>query len=179
MQVVPDFITHYSRGEPFRSITGLAPSERQHVLKTLNETNAWGLNRFQDPEYLVKRIETERKIRSEFEKAGGCATLAHPIYFFLGTNLKFEEHSANRAYKISLRNLPDTSVSFTYGDSLLAFDEAYRKLSGERYQNPLCEKVFLKNDLRLLFSSPDYPEREPLHIEAQLWVNPASIFFYH
>lgn len=174
MKIVPDFITHYSRGEPFRSITGLDESERQQVLSTLNETNAWGLNRFRDPEYLAKRLDAEMKIKFAFEKAGGCPVLSHPIYFFLGINLKFEGHSANRAYKILLQSLPKMSVSFTYGDSLLAFDEAYRKLSGERYQNPLCANIFLEHDLNSLFSSPHYPEQNPLHIEAQLWVNPAS-----
>lgn len=173
---IPDFITHYSRGKPFQSITSLSPIEREQILATLNETNAWGLNRFKDQEYLSKRLQTEKKIKALFETAGGQPELDHPIYFFLGTNSRFEEHPDNRAYKIFLKDLPENSVSFTYGDSLLAFDDTYRKLSGDLYQNPMCGKVFLKRDLESLFFSADYPGTGALHIEVQLWV-PAKTNF--
>jgi len=173
---IPDFITHYSRGTPFLSISSLAPMDREKVLAKLTEANAWGLGRFKDEEYLVKRIETEKKIQSEFEMLGGKPELSHPIYFFLGINKDFETHPENQAHKIPLHCIPETSISFTYGDSLLAFDKVYRKLSGKKYESPLCSKVFLKRDLKALVTEPAPSGFEPLHIEAQLWVNPLHLF---
>lgn len=176
MKPIPDFITHYSRGKPFQSITSLPQTEWEQALATLNETNAWGLNRFKDQEYLSKRVQTENKIKDLFKAVGGVPEIDHPTYFFLGSNSRFEEHPANKAYKILLDSLPESSVSFTYGDSLLAFDETYRDLSGERYQNPLCTKIFLKRDLEALFSNVAYPQHESLHIEAQVWIDSKSLF---
>ncbi len=74
----------------------------------------------------------------------------------------------------SLKDISKDAISFTYGDSLLAFDQKNRLLSGSQYQNSLCEKIFRFEDLEGLFSHSDFPKIEPLHIEAQLWIEPSS-----
>lgn len=68
---IPKFITHYSRGEPFLSITSLPENKIPQIIEKLNETNAWGLSRFSDSNYLSQRIETESKLRKAFVARGG------------------------------------------------------------------------------------------------------------
>lgn len=170
---IPTFIVHYSRGTPFRSITGVPSSQRQQVIGKLNETNAWGLNRFSDQLYLQQRFETESHVRNAFMKKGGRPQLMNPIYFFLGRNLHFEEHELNKGYKIDLQKISSDAISFTYGDSMLAFNESNGTRSGIKYQNPLCTNVYSFEELDLIFSSPHFPKEDPLAIEAQLWIEPA------
>jgi hypothetical protein len=102
----PDYITHYSRGEPFLSLSSVTQDNLQSVLKQLNESNAWGLNRFSDPDYLKQRKQIEQKLRQQFIAKGGKPELDHPIYFFLGRNARFEEHKKNIGYKINLKDIP-------------------------------------------------------------------------
>jgi hypothetical protein len=52
---VPEQIVHYSRGEPFRTITSVSPDQLDHVISSLDERNAWGLDRFVHTEYLKQR----------------------------------------------------------------------------------------------------------------------------
>jgi hypothetical protein len=170
--VIPDFITHYYRAEPFRSLTSLNQAELEQALKGMNEQNAWGLNRYSDPEYLVRRKVVETKIRNQFVSIGGKPILSHPIYFFLGRNLKFEENKNNKAYILKLNNIPEAQISFTYGDSMFSFNEDYRQQKAAGYLSDLCSQVYRLADLPKIFSDPSFLAADRLHIEAQLWVNP-------
>jgi hypothetical protein len=158
------FLVHYARGEPFRSITGLPPEQRAETVAQLNEQNAWGLSRFADPDYLERRSRVERLLRAQFVARGGRPTLETPLYCFLGRHARFEAHPRNRAYAIALDALAPEQVSFTYGDSLLAFDGGYRAQAGDAYLDPRCGAVFLREELESL--------KGRLVIEAQLWVAP-------
>lgn len=168
----PSFITHYSRGAPFLSFTAMGRETWSELIKDLNETNAWGLSRFSDPNYLEDRLIAEKKIREEFISKGGKPELDHPIYFFLGRHKGFESHKSNVGYAIDLKDIAVDSVSFTYGDSMLAYIEKNRLLSGEEYQNSLCGSLYRIDCLKELFSHADFPKESPLSIEAQLWVLP-------
>ena len=172
--VKPDFIVHYSRGEPFRSITSLSTDLREKTIADLTEKTAWGLNRFSNSEYLVRRLEVERSLRNDFIKRGGQPEIEHPIYFFLGRHSGFEAHPLNKRYEISLKDIPKALITFTYGDTMLSFFDDYRTLSGEKYQNSLCNKIFLMDELGELLSHVEYPKADPLYIEAQLWMKPLS-----
>ncbi len=79
----------------------------------------------------------------------------------------------NKGYKIDLQKISPDAISFTYGDSMLALNESNRNHSGIKYQNPLCAKVFLLEELDMIFSSPHFPKEDPLAIEAQLWIEPS------
>ena len=171
---IPDFITHYNRSEPFRSISSVSPEKLPAVLKELNETTAWGIARFSDSEYLKRRVIVEKKIRQGFIEKGGNPVLAHPIYFFLGKNDLFEEHKRNKPYLIELRDLPKHTVSFTYGDSMFCFNEDYRRLKGKDYLSELCTQTYTYEELPRIFSHTDYSSETHLHIEAQLWITPAD-----
>jgi hypothetical protein len=169
---IPDFVIHYSRGTPFQSITSLSGVDSAKIIENLSETETWGISRFRDQNYLPRRLEVEKILREKFLSKGGKPILSNPIYFFLGRNANFERHKCNTGHRIALRDLPPDSISFTYGDSLLAHCEEYRSQSGEKYQNILCREIFLLNELQTLFSDRDFPEQAPLSIEAQLWIEP-------
>lgn len=171
---IPTFITHYSRSEPFRSITSLSEDNWENVIRELTEETAWGLSRFKDPEYLNRRKQVEIRMRQEFVRMGGAPEISNPIYFFLGRSKSFEEREFNIGYMVSLSNISSEKITFTYGDSLLAWDEDYKSQSGPKYQNSLCSKLFRMEALTNLFCHKDFPKESPLHIEAQLWMNPSA-----
>lgn len=81
----------------------------------------------------------------------------------------------NKGYILNLKDISSDSITFTYGDSLLALNEDNRQQSGEKYKSELCKNIFRTEDLDSLFSDPRFPKTEPLHIEAQLWITPAQI----
>ena len=99
---IPKFIVHYSRGAPFLSVTSVPQNKLPQIIEKLNETNAWGLNRFSDPHYLSQRTEVEAELRRFFIAKGGEPQLKQPIYFFLGRNLRFEEHKLNKSGSVLL-----------------------------------------------------------------------------
>ena len=109
---IPKFIVHYNRAEPFRSITSVAEDQLQTVIKSLDERNSWGLNRFSDPSYLRQRFEVENLMREKFIEIGGLPALQRPIYFFLGRNKRFEEHPLNIGYSIDLALLQNSPKNF-------------------------------------------------------------------
>lgn len=173
---IPDFIVHYNRGEPFRSISEVSQENLQSVLSQLNENNSWGLNRFLDPDYLPRRLKVEQKIRRELIIKGGRPELEFPIYFFLGRNNRFEEHKSNIGYRINLEKVLPQTVSFTYGDSMFSLCENDRQKWGDEYQSHLCSQIYRLADLKNLFSSmKDTPQQ--LHIECQLWIRPTADMF--
>lgn len=168
------YIVHYSRDTPFLSATEAL--NNKSILDLMNESNTWGLNRFKDPDYLTKRNLVEVEIRKQFLEMNGQPKLKNPIYFFLGRNMKFEEHTSNIGYKINLADVPVGAITFTYGDSLIGFDSEYRRLKISEYNNENCGKLFLKNDLEKLWQELNLIKTPKLHIEAQLWVNPNENF---
>jgi hypothetical protein len=174
MKQVPDQIVHYSRGQPFLSITSVSPTQLDTVMSGLHERNAWGLNRFLDENYLKRRIEVENKMRRRFVEKDGEPELLNPIYFFLGRNSHFEENPLNVGYAIELSQLDKTHVSFSYGDTMLSFNEEYRKLAGEKYRNLLCNDIYMVDELESLINDKLFPIECPLTIEAHLWIQPSS-----
>ncbi len=172
--IPPNFVVHYSRGEPFRSITSFPKDEWQSIIDSLNSTSAWGLNRFADPQYLKQRVLAEAEVRKAFIAKGGRPQLEQPIYFFLGANQRFEEHKLNKGYKINLDDLESEQISFTYGDSMLAFIKENRDQSGPKYKNLLCDEVYRLEELGNVYSSVHFPDENQLAIEAQLWTIPSQ-----
>jgi hypothetical protein len=163
---------HYSRAEPFRSITAAPTVELQVLINSLNESNSWGLSRFADPNYLSQRLDVEARMRERFFEMGGVPVLAHPIYFFLGRNKRFEEHPLNIGYEVDLSNLDRNQVSFSYGDTMLSFNEENRRLAGEPYRHPLCNRLFMLDDLEDLIKEGIFAGSSALAIEAHLWMHP-------
>lgn len=173
----PDFIVHYNRGKPFRSITSLDDSALNRVLRSLNEENSWGLARFSNHLYLSQRREIERSLRMRFIENGGRPILENPIYFFLGRNPRFEENTRNIGYALRLGDLDPRTISFSYGDSMFCFHEGNRQQAGESYQNPLCDGFYSLENLPQLLAHQNFPKLNPLHIEGQLWSLPSRELF--
>ncbi len=171
-RLVPDQIVHYNRSQPFRSITSVGAEQIAEVISILDEKNSWGLNRFLDRKYLDQRREVESKMRARFIERGGAPTLTNPLYFFLGRNKRFEEHPSNIGYALNLSDLDKHSVSFSYGDSMFSFHEENRALMGASYENPLCDQLFMLDELKELFANPLFPTQSPLSVEAHLWTMP-------
>jgi hypothetical protein len=167
---ISDFIVHYNRNNPFRSITSAA--DPAHALKMLNEENTWGSARFHDPQYLAQRYQTEERLRKRFVELGGRPKLTNPIYFFLGRNAQFEQNEKNIGYAIDLRDINPLSISFTYGDSMISSNHQYHHLVAETYRHPLCHDLYGIFDLPRLFAAIQSLKVETLHIEAQLWKSP-------
>lgn len=170
--IIPSQIVHYSRGEPFRSLTSVGQEHIRQVIKGLNDQNTWGLSRFSDPDYLPQRFEAEERLRQRFIDNGGKPALRNPIYFFLGRHSGFENHESNIGYLIDLKDLDPYSISFTYGDSMFSFVQQNRAFAGSKYLNPLCADVYSLETLPQLFGHSSFPKSDPLHIEAHLWIQP-------
>lgn len=167
-----EWIVHYNRSEPFRSVTSEPEENWSTIISQMTESTTWGLARFADKNYLPRRRAVEVKLREMFLAKGGQPLLDHPFYCFLGRNHQFEERPSNKAYCVRLSDMDPRHLSFTYGDSLLAFDDEYRRQIGGRYLNPLCRQVYCLTELEDLFRHPDLPADNPLNLEVQLWMRP-------
>lgn len=171
---VPSHIVHYSRAEPFRSITATSPIELDSVVAGLNEKNSWGLNRFKDRSYLEKRFKVESTLRERFIEMGGRPILSHPIYFFLGRNKRFEEHPLNIGYAIALSEVHRHHLSFSYGDTMISFDQENLKLAGDKYRHPCCGRLLTFDELGEVMKENDFMPSSTLAIEAHLWIRPSE-----
>jgi hypothetical protein len=111
-------------------------------------------------------------LRRRFVERGGNPVLKNPIYFFLGRSARFEESERNIGYYLRLQDIDSSSISFTYGDSMFCCSAQTRRQAGEKYLNPLCEQLYRLEDLPRLFADRYFPVRDPLPVEAQLWISP-------
>ena len=55
---------------------------------------------------------------------------------------------------------------------MLSFNEENRKAAGEKYKNPLCDRLFRLSELEMLFEDRHFPTQSALAIEAHLWIQP-------
>jgi hypothetical protein len=116
----PDYIVHYNRSEPFRSVTSSSADQWNEIIAGMTDKTSWGLNRFKDAQYLLKRSAVELQMYRVMIANGGKPKLQHPFYLFLGRNWQFESQPSNIGYIIYLKDLHPDEVTFTYGDSLLS-----------------------------------------------------------
>ena len=162
--MIPEFVTHYARGEPFRSVTAAGPAGWARVVAALTEDKVWGLQRYQDPEYLPRRAAVEAAMHEALLRAGGAPRIRHPHYGFLGRRPSWER-PGTRAHDVAIADIPAGTVSFTVGDSLLTWDAEYRAMLEERDGplHPLTGSLLGLGALN--------PELAPL-VEVQLWWAP-------
>ncbi|MDP2305606.1 MAG: hypothetical protein Q8P18_06235 [Pseudomonadota bacterium] len=177
----PDFLTHYSRGEPFRSVTSAPQEQWGAIVAGFSDANVWGRDRFADPQYLSRRLVVEERLRAEFVDGGGEPQVEHPFYCVVGGLGRWERQRTTgmRAYILPLTDLPSASISFTFGDSLLTYDEDNRSQAAAlgRYLHPLSGRLYRLEGVRELASripagGSDPPRDLHKHLEAQVWVTP-------
>jgi len=159
----PDFVTHYSRGRPFRSVTAAGPPRWDRVVATLDDTNCRCVGRFRDPNYLARRAAVEGRMHRALIARGGAPRIAHPHYAIFGCNPRWKGPD-DQAYRIPLADVPAGCVSVTVGDSLLTWDASYRAEVEARDGpfHPLTGSLLLLHEVD--FDMPG--------LEVQLWYQP-------
>ena len=160
---LPDIVTHYARGEPFRSVTAQGPDHWAEVVAALHEGNAWGLARFADPHYLSRRWAVEARLHAALLARGGAPQIAQPHYAFFGTHAGWKR-PGTRAYSLDIASIPAGCISVTVGDSLLSWDPDYRELVEARDgpMHPMAGQLLFPHEV-----NADLPG-----LEAQLWFQP-------
>jgi len=169
--IVPDFLTHYyehSAG-PFSNLSMLPPEQAEQILEEIRRNG----NRFasqRSSDYLKKRLALEDKIRKLFEEKGGQPKLKRPHYFILGTCSWLKGwYVDGQEVQIKLTSIPESCVSFTYGDSFPAMNvqdgKTYR---GQVYAVSELEEVVKRYGLPQEWN-PDGSGGPERYIEAQVW----------
>lgn len=173
---LPDFLTHYYRETPFRSLTHLTDEEAAVVVDGLDCSSAADF-RLTQPQYLRLRREVESKMRRLFVDKGGRPELEAPHYAVLGTAGVYEDDPRSRKLRLPLDAFEPALLSFTFTDSFFAFHD--RNLRGVSIpKRPYHRQVFGIDELPALIDQYGWPgdrwKHEPdrrfdVYIEAQIW----------
>jgi hypothetical protein len=160
----------HSKCIPLRSITELPENEAFQAAYQLGQNDGTSFYRFKDfINYYPKRIITEKWLYDWFLNIGGEPKTEHPLYFVLeGSNYLNEWFDKGKIIKISLSEINEKHISFTYGDSNVVFHKENRK-----------DSPFLKKELYQTISEyggdinkyMEYIIKEYRYIECQLWDN--------
>lgn len=178
---IPDFLTHYTKGRPFRSLTERPPEEWPGLLAGLSEENALAFARFGREDYLPNRAALEARMHAEFVSRGGRPERRNPHYLVLGRSPWFERHEPRLlAVRLPLDSIDPLRVSFTWGDSMTSYylrDGIWPR--AEELRREHHGRLFLLDEIVALAAErglPDGPTRDcPDHyVEAQLWADPVS-----
>lgn len=174
----PDYLTHYYRDDPFRSLTDLDQPEVVEVLEQLAQTRTLRqrLSREYRDFYFGERRRFERIMYEQFIGKGGRPRRERPHYLILGESeiwQSIDPHSLT----ISLEVIPSDMISFTYTDSWCAYVD--RTLTGDPIpRKPQYETVYRLEELPALFDEYGWPgdrwQSEPdcehdVYVEAQVW----------
>lgn len=169
--IMPDFLTHYyeSAAGPFSNLSMLPLEQAEQILEEIRRNG----NRFasqRSSDYLRKRFALEAEIRRLFEAKGGSPKLARPHYLILGTCPWLKTWYVNgQELQIKLASIPESCVSFTYGDSFPAMNykdgKPYR---GQVYTWNEVTEVIERYGLPQVWN-PDGKGGPERYVEAQLW----------
>ena len=107
---------------PLKNIMRL-PKEEAFALAyemALKNKDTTAFYRFADFEnYYPERLKTDELLYSQFIGMGGMPTEKHPLSFVLhGSEYLNEWFGKGIVTKIPLNSIPDSCISFTYGDSM-------------------------------------------------------------
>jgi hypothetical protein len=117
--VIPDFVTHYYRGQPFRTLTVLDSASRSCVIDALDYPPE-ASHRFHSPHYFEQRLRYEAIMYEQFVAKGGQPTLHHPHYAVLGES-EIWAAITTQSLRIPLSAISSGSISFTYTDSWVTY----------------------------------------------------------
>lgn len=170
IRTVPTVITHNydpDRG-PFGNICNLPSADAQRILR---EIGASGLRRIK-PDYLERRLATERWLLSERTRKLGRPHLIRPIYFFLGDFADGQDPSRPHSIQVPLAVFSPQMITFTYPDSMASLPIANRSDHAairKRYHG----EVFTLDEIGRIVSEFGMPDkRSPTYdrfIEVQVW----------
>jgi hypothetical protein len=172
---IPNYVTHYYRHYPFRSLTNLNEAERDRVIDQL-DFPANASHRFHSSYYFDQRLRYETLMHEQFTAKGGCPTLSRPHYAILGDSEIWEKIS-NKSIRIPIAELKSEHISFTYTDSWMTY------VHHEHDGQPIPRKhqydtLYRLEELPELFANFGWPgdrwktEHEwenDIYVEAQIW----------
>jgi len=167
---------------PFRMLTDLSVDEaRKIVVSEVKKTHT----EYTDVDgFLQMRYNCDARLRETFAARGGYIERNNPVYMMLGEHSSWATAYENPAViKIPLAEIDPMTVSFTYGDSFVVFEQ--NKYSTEEYWG----KVYFKDEILELISRIGYPPQvlydfkaenytkyspvadHLLYVEAHVWSN--------
>jgi hypothetical protein len=147
----------------------LSLEDAEQILEEIRRNgNRFASQRTSD--YMNKRRALEDKIRMLFEAKGGKPKLARPHYMILGDCPWLKTwYVDGQALQIKLVFIPESCVSFTYGDSFPAMNyndgKPYR---GQVYSWGELGEVIERYGLPQIWN-PDGRGGPERYIEAQIW----------
>lgn len=171
----PDFVTHYYRREPFRTLTELTPAERAFVIERLDYSPG-ASRRLHSSMYFEERMRYEALMHAQFTAKGGRPERRHPHYAVLGES-EIWAAIAPKSIRIPLSQIASDQISFTYTDSwttYVSFDLKGNSLP----RKPQYGTLYRLEELSELFERYGWPGQRwkseadwehDLYVEAQLW----------
>jgi hypothetical protein len=149
----------------------LPPEQAEQILEEIRRNG----NRFasqRSSDYLKKRLALEDRIRKLFEEKGGKPKLKKPQYFIVGTCPWLKGwYVDGQEVQIKLISIPESCVSFTYGDSFPAMNyQDGKPYRGQVYTVSELTEVVRRYGLPQQWN-PDGSGGPERYIEAQVWDN--------
>jgi len=176
------FITHYylKGTKPFQSLTRIPFEEAIKVADELKNRSEKIFRRFNNAEmYLKERITTEKWLKEEFIKQGGCPQCDNHFYFVLGNSSHLEEAFDDKYSKVQLllESVNENEISFTYSDSMASRFLTFEK-DAPYYNADYHGRVFTKEKILKVIEQygltgerwrNDRTRKYDYYIEAQVW----------
>ena len=167
---------------PFRMLTDLTVDEARKIV--VSEVDQKHTKHTDIDGFLQMRYGCDARLREAFTARGGCIERDNPVYMMLGEHASWATAYENPAViKIPLAEIDPITVSFTYGDSFVIFNQ--NKFSSEEYWG----KVYFRDEILELISRIGYPPQitydfkannytkflpvadHLLYVEAHIWSN--------
>lgn len=171
--MIPNYLTHYYRQSPFRTLSDLAPGDADDLVARLTEERSLPF-RLTHAEYMPRRRQIEQQIRHAFVEKGGRPTRGNPHYMILGRSPYWEKMEPN-VVVVPLAHFPSDIISFTYTDSFYTFSEATlrgRPIPLKPHRRTVYRLHELDEVVREFGMPPGYAdvnEEFDVYIEAQIW----------
>ena len=172
---IPQYLTHYYRERPFRTLTELVPEERARVIEGLSFSKR-ASRRLHSEFYFEQRLRYEAIMYDQFLAKGGTPQRRRPHYAILGESEIWQGISLH-CLRVPLSAIPSSQLSFTYTDSWSTFVD--RDLDGNPIpRKPQYGSLFRLEELDELFREYGWPgdrwKDEPewehdIYVEAQIW----------
>lgn len=161
----------YDTKEPFSKITDIGSSDVQEYLKFINDKSL--ASRTYNIDYIKKRIAIEEEMRAQFIAKGGKPKLKHPNYMVL-ENCDYWFYDVKNMFASMVLDsslFPKDVISFTYGDSIPTFDDAF--FDGKEYR----KTVYTMDEIKALIDKYSLPQLwnanckygPENYIEVQIW----------
>ncbi len=159
---------YHKDSEPMKSISALSKQEAEQLAKKLLiQSDCRAHRRFGAGfmNYYQERIKAEQWLYHQFSALGGKPELQHPLYFVLQPNHLRENFGDVREVRLSLREIEETEVSFTFGDSMANWFEGAKPNLILKHE--LLARIKACGSVEAFLKTAEAFD----YIEAQLWTD--------